>query len=113
MSSRRSQTIGLLTLVAVFGATACSSGSSTTTRTTAATNTASTTSGVPHPQPTSARIGHVFVINLENEDYATTWGPSSPATYLNGTLRPKGQLLTQYYAVGHASLDNYIAQISG
>jgi len=113
MSSRRSQTIGLLTLVAVFGATACSSGSSTTTPTTAATTTASTTSGVPHPQPTSAHIGHVFVINLENEDYATTWGPSSPATYLNGTLRPKGQLLTQYYAVGHASLDNYIAQISG
>jgi len=58
-------------------------------------------------------IGHVFVINLENEDYATTWGKSSPARYLNGTLAPLGKLLTQYYGIGHASLDNYIAQISG
>jgi hypothetical protein len=55
----------------------------------------------------------VFVINLENEDYGTTWGASSPARYLNGTLVPKGKLLTQYYGIGHASLDNYIAQISG
>ena len=31
-------------------------------------------------------IGHVFVINLENEDYATTWGASSPARFLNRTL---------------------------
>ena len=58
-------------------------------------------------------IGHVFVINLENEDYDTTWGASSPAQYLNGTLVKQGKLLTQYYGIGHASLDNYIAQISG
>jgi hypothetical protein len=55
----------------------------------------------------------VFVINLENEDYENTWGPASPAHYLNRTLVPKGTLLTQYYAIGHASLDNYIAEISG
>jgi phosphatidylinositol-3-phosphatase len=55
----------------------------------------------------------VFVINLENEDYANTWGNASPAKYLNGTLVPLGKLLTNYYAIGHASLDNYIAQISG
>jgi len=59
------------------------------------------------------KITHVFVINLENESYADSWGPSSPAKYLNGTLRKKGQLLTQYFAIGHVSLDNYIAQISG
>src|SRR5262249_7142953 len=53
------------------------------------------------------------VINLENENYTTTWGATSPATYLNGTLRKQGQLLTQYYAIGHVSLDNYVAQISG
>ena len=58
-------------------------------------------------------IGHVFVINLENEDYATTWGANSPAHYLNETLVPKGKLLTQYFGIGHASLDNYIAEISG
>jgi phosphatidylinositol-3-phosphatase len=55
----------------------------------------------------------VFVINLENEDYDSTWGNASPAHYLNGTLVPKGKLLTQYFAIGHASLDNYIAEISG
>jgi hypothetical protein len=59
------------------------------------------------------KITHIFVINLENEDYAASWGPSSPAKYLNGTLRPQGALLTQYFAIGHVSLDNYIAQISG
>jgi hypothetical protein len=53
------------------------------------------------------------VINLENKGYAETWSASSPATYLNGTLRAKGQLLTHYYGIGHASLDNYIAEISG
>jgi len=58
-------------------------------------------------------IGHVFVVNLENENYATTWGASSPAHYLNNTLVGQGKLLTQYYAIGHASLDNYIAEISG
>jgi hypothetical protein len=32
---------------------------------------------------------------------------------LNQKLRPQGKLLTYYYAVAHASLANYIAQISG
>ena len=59
------------------------------------------------------RIGHVFVINLENKGFDETFGPSSAAPYLSKTLRSKGQLLTQYFAIGHASLDNYIAQVSG
>ena len=59
------------------------------------------------------KIEHILVIELENEGYAATFGPTSPATYLNGTLRPKGELLQNYYATGHASLDNYIAQVSG
>jgi phosphatidylinositol-3-phosphatase len=59
------------------------------------------------------KITHIFVINLENENYVKSWGASSPAKYLNATLRPKGALLTQYFAIGHVSLDNYIAQISG
>ena len=59
------------------------------------------------------KINHILVIELENEGYAATFGPGSPATYLNGTLRPKGELLENYYATGHASLDNYIAQVSG
>jgi len=59
------------------------------------------------------KIKHIVVIEFENEGYATTFGPGSPATYLNGTLRKKGELLQNYYAIGHNSLDNYIAQVSG
>jgi hypothetical protein len=58
-------------------------------------------------------VGHVFIIVLENKGFDETFGPSSPATYLNGTLRPQGQLLTQYYGIGHVSLDNYVAMVSG
>jgi hypothetical protein len=58
-------------------------------------------------------IKHVFVINLENKNYEETFGPSSPAPYLSHDLVGKGLLLSQYYAIGHVSLDNYIAEISG
>jgi hypothetical protein len=59
------------------------------------------------------RIDHILVVELENEGYDATFGPGSPMTYLNGTLRRKGVLLQNYYATGHNSLDNYIAQVSG
>ena len=58
-------------------------------------------------------VRHVFVVNLENEDYADTFGAASPAVYLNKTLVPKGQLLDNYYGTAHNSLPNYIAQLSG
>jgi hypothetical protein len=59
------------------------------------------------------KINHVIVIDLENEGYITTFGTGSPAVYLNHTLLPKGELLADYYATGHFSLDNYISQVSG
>ncbi|MDT7570003.1 MAG: hypothetical protein QOE05_177 [Actinomycetota bacterium] len=62
--------------------------------------------------PKQPRIGHLFVIELENKGFDTTFGPSAPA-YLARTLPSQGALLTQYYATGHASLDNYITQVSG
>jgi phosphatidylinositol-3-phosphatase len=58
-------------------------------------------------------IGHVFVIVLENEGFETTFGPQSKAPYLSKALTRGGVLLTQYFGTGHASLDNYIAMISG
>jgi phosphatidylinositol-3-phosphatase len=58
-------------------------------------------------------VRHVFVINLENEGYDTTFGAASPAPYLSNTLRAQGLLMTQYYGVAHNSLPNYLAQISG
>jgi len=59
------------------------------------------------------KINHIIVIEFENEGYQTTFGPGSVATYLNGTLRKKGELVENYFAIGHNSLDNYIAQVSG
>ncbi len=58
-------------------------------------------------------IKHVFVIALENKGFDTTFGPGSAAPYLSQDLTAQGQLLTQYYATGHASLDNYISLVSG
>ena len=68
----------------------------------------------PSPSPTAAaKPGHVFVVNLENKSFRDVWNDQSDAEYLSRTLRPQGVLLSRYYAIGHASLPNYIAQISG
>jgi len=61
----------------------------------------------------SAPVRHVFVIMLENENGATTFGPSSPAPYLAHTLTAAGAYVPGYYGIGHNSLDNYIAMVSG
>jgi phosphatidylinositol-3-phosphatase len=58
-------------------------------------------------------IRHVFLLLLENQSYDVTFSPRSAAPYLAHTLPSRGALLTQYYAIGHASLDNYVALISG
>ena len=58
-------------------------------------------------------IKHVFVIVLENQAFATTFGPHSPAPYLAYTLRRAGAFLPQYYGTGHSSLDNYISMVAG
>jgi hypothetical protein len=70
-----------------------------------------------HPTKGSAasagpKPGHVFIIVLENEGYDVTFGAKSPATYLKMLAR-KGALLPNYYGIGHYSLDNYIAMVSG
>ena len=58
-------------------------------------------------------VKHVFIVNIENKGYDTTWGPDSKAPYLSKTLRRKGVLLSSYYATAHNSQPNYVAQISG
>jgi phosphatidylinositol-3-phosphatase len=58
-------------------------------------------------------IRHVFTIVLENEDASTTFGANPPAPYLASTLRSQGAFLPNYYGIGHNSLDNYLAMISG
>jgi len=96
--------------IAAASVAACSSSKPSTPGTTAASAAGATTT----PTGTApAKVGHVFIIMLENKGYDETWGAGASSTYLNTTLRAQGQLLTNYYGIGHASLDNYIAQISG
>jgi hypothetical protein len=60
-------------------------------------------------------VGHVFVIVLENKGIEDTFGPTGwvNAPYLSRELPAQGQLMTRYYGIGHSSLDNYIAMVSG
>ncbi|HLI23360.1 MAG TPA: alkaline phosphatase family protein [Acidimicrobiales bacterium] len=78
-----------------------------------ATATASSSAGERAASSPLPPIHHVFVIALENEGYANTFGDPGADPYLATTLPSQGALLTQYYGTGHESNDNYIAMISG
>jgi len=58
-------------------------------------------------------VKHVWVIELENEGFTQSFGDPGADPYLARTLPREGALLTNYYAIGHNSADNYVAQISG
>jgi hypothetical protein len=60
-----------------------------------------------------AAISHVFVIVMENEGFAKTFGDPTTDPYLATTLPGQGALLTNYYGIGHESNDNYLAMVSG
>ncbi|MBV8347994.1 MAG: hypothetical protein JOZ49_10810, partial [Mycolicibacterium sp.] len=57
-------------------------------------------------------IRHVWYIEMENTTYGESFG-AAQKPYLTQVLPSEGALLAQYYGIGHNSLDNYIAQISG
>jgi phosphatidylinositol-3-phosphatase len=59
------------------------------------------------------KVKHVFVILLENQGYAATFGTPSADPYLAKTLPSQGALLEQYFATGHESNDNYVSLVSG
>ena len=102
---RRTMTRGAVTILAVLATTALGQVSGETL--------AGAQGPVVRASLAPGSINNVLVIELENEDASTTFGASSPATYLNDTLVPEGELLDNYYAIGHVSLDNYLAEISG
>lgn len=66
--------------------------------------------------PASSAIGpptpHLAVIVMENKAYSKVVG-NGVAPYINDTLIPAGRLFTQYYAVAHPSLPNYLVLTSG
>lgn len=75
--------------------------------------TAKATTATEIVQSAAVQVRHVFVVVLENEPYEVTFGKQSLAPYLAHTLPKEGILLPNYYGIGHHSLDNYIAMISG
>ncbi len=70
--------------------------------------TPSTTPTTPLPPVT-----HVFLIMLSGQGFDQLYGAQSSYPYLKGTLRPRGELLSNYYAVAPSPLSNAIALISG
>lgn len=59
-------------------------------------------------------VRHVFVIVLENKEFAETFGPGRLfAPYLTSTLPSQGALVPNYFGTGHSSADNYLAMVSG
>ncbi len=99
--------------VVVLLAAACSSSPTGTSATSSTAASATGSTSAPGSTTGLPPIRHVFVIVLENEGYATTFGTPANDPYLASTLPGEGALLTQYYGIGHFSNDNYIALISG
>jgi phospholipase C len=68
----------------------------------------------PTPSPAEAKIpvfDHIIMILFENRDFQQVIGSSEMPTF--NQLAAQNVLLTQYYAVTHPSLPNYIALIGG
>ena len=95
----------ILTAAVVLTLTACFS--------VGAASPVSTTTAAKSAAAAPKQPGHIFIVMLENEGYDTTFGAGSAAPYLSSVLPTQGALLTNYYGIGHNSLDNYIALVSG
>jgi phosphatidylinositol-3-phosphatase len=65
------------------------------------------------PTPEAGPVKHVFVISLTSPGYEQSLGTQSQMPYLSSTLRPQGELLTNYGLLDPAPLPNGIAAISG
>jgi hypothetical protein len=72
---------------------------------------AAAASGAPATVPAVPRFTHVVEVFLENESATTTFEDPSAAPAL-AALRKTGLYIPQFYAAGHASLDNYEAAFS-
>jgi acid phosphatase len=69
-------------------------------------------STTPPPPPTGVPVyDHVFYVMFENHNYSDIIGNAN-APYLN-SLTVSGGLATNYHAVTHPSVNNYLAAVSG
>jgi phospholipase C len=66
----------------------------------------------PTPAPLVPNFPHIFLIILENKEFGTVIGPQRGMPNLN-LWASEYTLLTQYYAIRHPSLPNYLALIGG
>jgi len=106
----RAGALGLL--VAALVAAGCGAQAPRPAATPAATPTASTSPiAAVTPGPALPRLAHIFVILMENESGSQIVG-SSQAPFLN-RLADRYSLATDYSALFHPSLPNYIALTSG
>src|SRR5437762_1845972 len=55
---------------------------------------------------------HIFVILMENHSYSEIIGNTTAAPYLNQLANQYG-VATNYFAVTHPSLPNYVALVGG
>ena len=60
-----------------------------------------------------SKIRHVWIIELENTSFGQAFGHPPADPELARVLAGQGALLRNYYGIGHDSLDNYIAEVSG
>jgi hypothetical protein len=65
----------------------------------------------PTPRLLVPNFAHIVIIVFENKEFGTVIG--SPAMPYFNQLAQTNTLLTQYYAVTHPSLPNYLAMIGG
>ena len=95
------------------GSTSASGESSSGTEKTSGSSPGSSGSGQGGAKTKLPAIKHVFVVMLDEQPYATAFGPASPAHYLTGALEKQGELLVRYYAVAHEGLADGVALLSG
>lgn len=105
-STRKPPTHYLLGLFAAFAALLSFSG---------LTSLAALTASVPlvAASPAVPTLDHVVWIVDENHDYSGSMGiiGNSKAPYFNNTMIPEGALATNYFAITHPSLPNYLALV--
>jgi phosphatidylinositol-3-phosphatase len=76
---------------------------------TSTTGTETTSAGLNGLPP----VKHVFMIVLSDRGFTQSFGSTSSAGYLAGSLRREGELVQNYYAVAGSPLANEIALVSG
>src|SRR4051794_23809434 len=77
------------------------------------TTTTPTTKTPKTKTPKAGRVKHVFVISLNSSGFENAFGAQSEMPYLANSLRPQGELLSNYSLLTDKGLPNYLGMIGG